>query len=82
MIGAGWSNVSLVLYEAVASHKMTQHLTDGNKTWDRVKTVRYGIVVDPPARNGAVQVHVVPIEDKLLEMFLKPRQVFVRPRGG
>lgn len=63
----------LILYDADASHDMIQHLTDGQKDYDVKKKVHFGIVMDPPtgAPQQAVQTYVVPIEENLLNMYLK-----------
>jgi hypothetical protein len=65
----------LILYDAEPSHHMIQHLTDGKNDYDLRKMVRFGIVMEPRRVLGqAVQMFVVPIEQNLLDMYLRNAQ--------
>jgi len=63
----------LILYDAEPSHHMIQHLTDGQNDYDLKKTVRFGIVMEPrrATMGQSVQLYVVPIEQNLLDMYLR-----------
>jgi hypothetical protein len=61
----------LIVYDAEAAHEITQHLTDGTKDWDVKKMVRYGIVMKPPGTDGTLTLQVVPVEQALLDAYLR-----------
>jgi len=63
----------LILYDAEPSHHMIQHLTDGTNDYDLKKPVRFGIVMEPrrAVASQPVQMFVVPIEQNLLDMYLR-----------
>ncbi len=63
----------LILYDAEPSHQMVQHLTDGNNNYDLKKPARFGIVMEPrrAVLGQSVQMFVVPIEQNLLDMYLR-----------
>jgi hypothetical protein len=72
----------LILYDAEPSHEMVQHLTDGKNNYDVKKKVRFGIVMEPRrVQSQTVQLYVVPIEQNLLDMYLRnaEQSVPVRP---
>jgi hypothetical protein len=63
----------LILYDAQPSHHMIQHLTDGKNDYDLKKAIRFGIVMEPrrAVLGQPVQMYVVPIEQNLLDMYLR-----------
>jgi len=66
----------LILYDAEPSHHMIQHLTDGQNDYDLKKAIRFGIVMEPrrAVMGQPVQMFVVPIEQNLLDMYLRNAQ--------
>lgn len=61
----------LLVYDSVPAHRYTQHLTDGNRDWDVTQTVRYGVVMEPLEPNRPVKMYMVPVEQALLDMYLR-----------
>ena len=61
----------LILTDATPDHTVTRRLTNGKKDWTEKQKVRYGIVMEPPARGKAVKMYVIPVEQALLNLYLK-----------
>jgi hypothetical protein len=73
-VNAPNSGNRLILYDADAVHEITRHLTNGSKDWDEKQVVRYGILMDPAQPGRPVKMYVVPIEQRLLDGYLKAGQ--------
>jgi hypothetical protein len=85
------SGVRLILYDAQPAHFRTLHLSDGTREAVVKQKVRLGIVMVPPAKGvgmgftsaGGVQLYVVPVEQNLLDLYLRGNQfIQVRPIPG
>ncbi len=77
--GAPLQGNLLILVDADAAHQVTERLTNGQKSWSEKKMVRYGIVMEPPQQGKAVKMYVIPVEQALLDMYLKEQK---RDQGG
>lgn len=64
----------LILVDAEPVHEVTQRLTDGTKSWSVKKKVRYGIVMAPPHPPQAIKMYVIPVEQALLDMYVKEQK--------
>jgi hypothetical protein len=64
----------LILYDDQPAHPIVKHIAVGNDEYDLKQTVRYGIVYKPTAPGQPVSMHVAPIEDNLLKIYLSTPQ--------
>jgi len=64
----------LILTDSSPDHQVTRRLTDGKKNWSEKQQVRYGIVMEPPVRGKAVKMYVIPVEQSLLNLYLKAQR--------
>jgi hypothetical protein len=73
------SGMRLILYDVQPAHVLTQRVTDGTNDYDWKRPVRFGIVMLPPTSNRSLQMYVVPIEQGLLDVYLKsPQRQIIR----
>jgi hypothetical protein len=68
------SGMRLILYDPEPAHILSQKVTDGHYDYDWKRPVRYGIVMLPPTPNHSIQMYVVPLEQNLLDLYLKSVQ--------
>jgi hypothetical protein len=68
----------LILYDAAPAHPIVKHIAVGKDEYDLKQTVRYGIVYKPTKPGEPVSMHVAPIEESLLKMYLNAPQ----PQSG
>lgn len=64
----------LILYDEQPAHPIVKHIGVGRDEYDLKQIVRYGIVYRPTAPGQPVSMHVAPIEDNLLKMYLEAPQ--------
>jgi hypothetical protein len=68
------TGMRLLVYDADPAHTVSQRVAYDNKEYDLRKPVRYGIVLRPHEPGEPVEMYVVPIEQSLLDLYLRSAQ--------